>query len=98
MIGGYLPVFFQIVFHVNLVVSRKLIVTLGALLMIGPGLIGLFENPYIAIALLYVGGFAHQSLSGALITLSSDVFEPHPEGTANGLTGMAACINYWGIV
>ncbi len=42
--------------------------------MIGPGMIGLFTSPYVAIALLCIGGFAHQALSGALITLSSDVF------------------------
>ncbi|MFM2484768.1 MFS transporter [Celerinatantimonas yamalensis] len=90
ILGGYMPVFFQKVFRVNLISSRKLVVLLGAFLMIGPGLIGLFGSPYIAIALLCVGGFAHQSLSGALITLSADVFEPHEVATANGLTGMAA--------
>ncbi|KAE9696044.1 MFS transporter, partial [Enterobacteriaceae bacterium TzEc077] len=46
--------------------------------------------PYVAIALLCIGGFAHQSLSGALITLSSDVFGRNEVATANGLTGMAA--------
>lgn len=90
ILGGYMPVFFQKVFKVNLVVSRKMVVGLGAILMIGPGLIGVFGNPYIAIALLCVGGFAHQSLSGALITLSSDVFDPSEVATANGFTGMAA--------
>ena len=42
-----------------------------------------------AIALLCVGGFAHQSLSGALITLSSDMFDASEVATANGFTGMA---------
>lgn len=90
IVGGYLPPLFQRWFGVNLIVSRKLVVTLGAVLMIGPGTIGLFSNPYIAIALLCVGGFAHQALSGALITLSSDVFGRNEVATANGLTGMAA--------
>ena len=63
---------------------------MGAVLMIGPGMIGLFTSPYAAIALLCVGGFAHQALSGALITLSSDVFGRNEVATANGLTGMAA--------
>jgi len=90
ILGGYLPPFFQKHFKVNLIVSRKLGVTMGALLMIGPGLIGLFTSPYVAIGLLCVGGFAHQSLSGALITLSSDVFGRNEVATANGLTGMAA--------
>ncbi|AUQ24079.1 MFS transporter [Dickeya zeae] len=90
ILGGYMPMLFQKYFKVNLIVSRKLVVTLGALLMIGPGTIGLFTSPYVAIALLCVGGFAHQSLSGALITLSSDVFGRNEVATANGLTGMAA--------
>lgn len=90
IVGGYMPPFFQRVFGVNLIVSRKLVVTLGAVLMIGPGMIGLFTSPYVAIGLLCIGGFAHQSLSGALITLSSDVFGRNEVATANGLTGMAA--------
>lgn len=90
IVGGYMPPFFQRVFGVNLIVSRKLVVTLGAFLMIGPGMIGLFTSPYVAIGLLCIGGFAHQSLSGALITLSSDVFGRNEVATANGLTGMAA--------
>lgn len=90
IVGGYLPPLFQKYLKVNLIVSRKLVVTLGALLMIGPGMIGLFSSPYIAIALLCVGGFAHQALSGSLVTLSSDVFGRNEVATANGLTGMAA--------
>ncbi|MFA3762584.1 MFS transporter [Yersinia sp. 2544 StPb PI] len=90
ILGGYLPPLFQKHFKVNLIVSRKLVVTMGGLLMIAPGTIGLFTSPYAAIALLCVGGFAHQSLSGALITLSSDVFGRNEVATANGLTGMAA--------
>ena len=87
---GYLPPLFQRWFGVNLIVSRKMVVTMGALLMIGPGMIGLFTSPFVAIALLCVGGFAHQALSGALITLSSDVFGRNEVATANGMTGMAA--------
>nr|P94774.1 RecName: Full=Galacturonate transporter; Flags: Precursor [Dickeya chrysanthemi]AAB70881.1 exuT [Dickeya chrysanthemi] len=50
ILGGYMPMLFQKYFKVNLIVSRKLVVTLGALLMIGPGTIGLFTSPYVAIA------------------------------------------------
>ncbi|HBN2077041.1 TPA: MFS transporter [Escherichia coli] len=90
IIGGYLPGIFQRLFAVNIVVSRKLVVTMGAALMILPGMVGLFSSPFVAIALLCVGGFAHQALSGALITLSSDMFDPSEVATANGFTGMAA--------
>ena len=90
IIGGYLPGIFQRLFAVNIVVSRKLVVTMGTALMILPGMVGLFSSPFVAIALLCVGGFAHQALSGALITLSSDMFDPSEVATANGFTGMAA--------
>lgn len=60
ILGGYLPPLFQRWFGVNLIVSRKMVVTLGAVLMIGPGMIGLFTNPYVAIMLLCIGGFAHR--------------------------------------
>ncbi|MGC3963806.1 MAG: MFS transporter [Rhodocyclaceae bacterium] len=90
VIGGYMPPFFQKHFGVTLIVSRKMVVTLGAFLMLGPGIIGLFTSPYIAIAMLCIGGFAHQALSGSLITLSADVFGKNEVATANGLTGMAA--------
>jgi len=90
VLGGYMPAFFQKHFGVTLIVSRKMVVTLGAFLMIGPGIIGLFTSPYAAIAMLCIGGFAHQALSGSLITLSADVFGKNEVATANGLTGMAA--------
>jgi len=88
--GGYLPAFLLKHTKVSLITSRKLVVVMGGLLMIGPGCIGLVANPYVAIALFCLGGFAHQSLSGALITLSSDVFGKKEVATANGMTGMAA--------
>ncbi|OCG06604.1 hexuronate transporter [Gilliamella sp. wkB178] len=90
VLGGYMSPFFQKHFKVSLVNSRKMVVTVGSILMIGPGLIGLFSSPYVAIFLFCIGGFAHQTLSGALITLSSDVFGRNEVATANGFTGMAA--------
>lgn len=90
ILGGYMPGMFQKFFGANVIASRKLVVTLGAALMILPGMVGLFSNPMVAIGLLCVGGFAHQSLSGALITLSSDMFDANEVATANGFTGMAA--------
>ena len=90
VLGGYMSPFFQKHFNVSLINSRKMVVTVGGVLMIAPGLIGLFSSPYVAIFLFCIGGFAHQALSGALITLSSDVFGRNEVATANGFTGMAA--------
>jgi MFS transporter, ACS family, hexuronate transporter len=59
----------------NLINSRIAGIVLGAILMIGPGSIGLAATPYVAIALFCIGGFAHQMISALLNTLSADVFD-----------------------
>jgi MFS transporter, ACS family, hexuronate transporter len=88
--GGYLSPLLMKFFRFSLVPSRIGGIVLGALLMIGPGCIGLAASPYLAIALFCIGGFAHQMISALLNTLSADVFDPHEVATANGLTGTAA--------
>jgi MFS transporter, ACS family, hexuronate transporter len=77
---------------VSLITSRKVTMTVGALFMIGPACIGLAGSPGVAIALFCVGGFAHQMLNGALVTLCSDVFDTRTVGTATGMAGSAAWI------
>lgn len=86
--GGYLAPLFMRWFDCSLITSRKLVITTGALLMIGPACVGLVASPYAAIALFCVGTFAHQTISGALFTLAADVFGQHEVGTATGLSGM----------
>jgi MFS transporter, ACS family, hexuronate transporter len=76
----------------SLLNSRKITMTLGALCMIGPACIGLATSPGMAIALFCVGGFAHQMLNGALMTLCSDVFDSKTVGTATGMAGTSAWI------
>ena len=88
--GGYLSPLVMRYFNLKLIPSRIAGIVLGAILMIGPGCIGLAADPYLAIALFCIGGFAHQMISALLNTLSADVFEPHEVATANGLTGTAA--------
>jgi len=88
VLGGYLSPFFHKHCKVSLFTSRKLVVLLGALCMVGPACIGLVESPYTAIALLCVGGFAHQTLSGGLYSVTSDIFGKHEVATATGLGGM----------
>ena len=45
-----------------------------------------------AIALFCVGGFSHQLLNGALITLCADVFDSRAVGTASGMAGTSAWV------
>ncbi|HEY4297337.1 MAG TPA: MFS transporter, partial [Paraburkholderia sp.] len=49
----------------------------------------LVQSPYVAVALLCVGGFAHQTLSGALYAITSDMFGKNEVATATGMGGMA---------
>ena len=77
---------------VSLVTSRKVTMTLGAVCMIGPACIGLAGSPGVAIALFCVGGFAHQMLNGALVTLGADLFDSRTVATATGMAGSAAWI------
>ncbi|MDE2597608.1 MAG: MFS transporter [Sphingomonadales bacterium] len=77
---------------VGLVGSRKLTMTAGALCMVGPACIGLAHSAEMAIALFCVGGFAHQMLNGALITLCADLFDSRTVATASGMAGSVAWI------
>ena len=76
----------------GLLASRKLTMTFGALCMVGPACIGLATSPQMAIALFCIGGFAHQMLNGALITLCADVFDSRTVGTASGMAGTSAWV------
>lgn len=76
----------------SLLASRKITMTLGALCMVGPGCLGLATTPGMAIALFCIGGFAHQLLNGALITLCADVFDSRTVGTASGMAGTCAWV------
>lgn len=88
VLGGYLSPICHRLFNVTLFNSRKLVFVFGALCMIGPACVGLVDSPYAAIALLCLGGFAHQTLSGALYSITSDLFGKNEVATATGLGGM----------
>ena len=89
VLGGYVSPLLMRRFRMRLVPSRIAGVTLAAVLMIGPGCIGLVASPYVAIALFCVGGFAHQMISVLINTLSADVFPAAVVGRANGFVGQA---------
>ncbi|MBU7440482.1 MFS transporter [Paraburkholderia fungorum] len=89
VLGGYLSPLFHKYAKVSLFTSRKLVFVVGALCMIGPACVGVVASPYAAVALLCVGGFAHQTLSGALYAITSDMFGKNEVATATGMGGMA---------
>lgn len=89
ILGGYLAPFLQRWRGLSLEGSRIAGISLAAVLMIAPGCVGLVLSPYAAIALLSLGGFAHQIISVLINTLSADVFPKGDIAKANGLVGMA---------
>ena len=89
VLGGYLAPMVQRRFHFSLEGSRIAVISGGAVLMVAPGCVGLVAEPYAAIALLGIGGFAHQAISVLINTLSADVFPKSDIAKANGLVGMA---------
>lgn len=70
--------------------ARRCSFTIGAVLMISIGFVSITTNPYVAIALMSIGGFAHQTLSTVVITMSADLFKKNEVATVAGLAGSAA--------
>jgi len=75
---------------VGLIDARRWAFTLGAVLMTGMIFVGTATSPVVAIALLCLGGFAHQTLSVTVITLCSDLFPHDQVATSTGVSGTAA--------
>jgi ACS family hexuronate transporter-like MFS transporter len=73
---------------VSLVNGRRWAFTVGALLMTGMMFVGKVQDPYTALALICLGGFAHQTLSISVITLSSDLFPKNEVATVTGIGGL----------
>ena len=55
--------------------------------MTGMAFVGFVDSPYLAVALLCLGGFAHQTLSVTVTTMSSDLFKRNEVATVAGLAG-----------
>jgi ACS family hexuronate transporter-like MFS transporter len=72
---------------VSLIDARRYAFTVGAVLMMGMAFVGKVQDPYAAIALLCLGGFAHQTLSITVITMSSDLFRKNEVATVAGIAG-----------
>jgi ACS family hexuronate transporter-like MFS transporter len=56
-------------------------------MMTGVAFVGFVDNPYLAVALLSLAGFAHQTLSVTVITMSSDLFKRSEVATVAGMAG-----------
>ena len=85
--GGLVSMACQKYGKVSLINARRCAFSLGAVLMMGVGFVGVVENAYVAIALLSLAGFAHQTLSVTVITMSSDLFKKNEVATVAGMAG-----------
>lgn len=74
----------------RLIDARRAAFTVGAVLMTGMMFVSAVHSAAVAVVLLCLGGFAHQTLSVSVITMSSDLFPQNEVGTATGFAGMAA--------
>lgn len=72
---------------VKLINARRGAFTVGAFLMIFVAFAGFVNSPYTAVALISLAGFAHQTLSVTVITMSSDLFRRSEVATVAGMAG-----------
>ncbi|WP_172731503.1 MFS transporter [Pluralibacter gergoviae] len=90
--SGYLTRLYVRVFgctRVNSIVASSIT---GAFLMISLAVMAFTSNPYVAIALISVGGFGHQIISCMLSALVVESFDKGQMATVNGMRGSAAWI------
>jgi MFS transporter, ACS family, hexuronate transporter len=87
LFGGFLAIQFQKRMSLSVVNARRCAFTTGAVLMLGVGFAGFVKDPYAAVALLTLAGFAHQTLSVTVITMSSDLFKKSEVATVAGMAG-----------
>ena len=74
----------------GLIDARRGAFTLGAIMMIGVAFTGFVQDPLVAVALISLAGFAHQTLSVTMITMATDLFPRNEVGTVAGMAGTCA--------
>jgi ACS family hexuronate transporter-like MFS transporter len=87
LFGGAISIALQKHAGVGLINARRAAFTVGALMMMGAAFVGTVQNPYVAVALLSLAGFAHQTLSVTVITMASDLFKRNEVATVAGMAG-----------
>jgi MFS transporter, ACS family, aldohexuronate transporter len=87
MFGGTIAITLQKSAGVTLINARRCAFTAGALMMTGVAFVGTVQSPYVAVALLSLAGFAHQTLSVTVITMASDLFKRNEVATVAGMAG-----------
>ncbi|HET7544094.1 MAG TPA: MFS transporter [Polyangiaceae bacterium] len=85
--GGLIAAAVQRHTKLSLVDARRIAFTAGVVLMLPVAFVGSVKSPYFAVGLLCLGGFAHQTLSVTVITMSTDLFRQNQVSTVTGMAG-----------
>jgi MFS family permease len=87
LFGGTISITLQKYAGLGLINARRAAFSVGATMMLGVAFVGTVQNPYVAVALLSLAGFAHQTLSVTVITMASDLFKRSEVATVAGMAG-----------
>ncbi|WP_192458651.1 MFS transporter [Musicola keenii] len=90
--SGYLTKLYTRLFgcsRINSVVASSVT---GAFMMISLALVSMTKDPYLAIALISIGGFGHQIISCMLSAVVVESFDKGQMATVNGMRGASAWI------
>jgi MFS transporter, ACS family, hexuronate transporter len=87
LFGGAISLTLQKRAHLGLINARRAAFSVGAVMMTGVAFVGTVQDPYVAVALLSLAGFAHQTLSVTVITMASDLFKRSEVATVAGMAG-----------
>ncbi|WP_159565988.1 MFS transporter [Budvicia diplopodorum] len=90
--SGYLTKLYHRLFglgEINSVIASSVT---GAFMMISLAFVAITQNPYLAIALISIGGFGHQVISCMLSALVVNNFDRSQVATVNGLRGSSAWV------
>jgi ACS family hexuronate transporter-like MFS transporter len=87
LFGGTISITLQKYAGLGLINARRAAFSVGAVMMMGVAFVGTVQNPYVAVALLSLAGFAHQTLSVTVITMASDLFKRNEVATVAGMAG-----------
>jgi ACS family hexuronate transporter-like MFS transporter len=85
--GGLISASLQKYKGFSVVNARRAAFTIGACLMISVAFVGRVSDPYMAILLFSIAGFAHQTLSVTVIMMASDLFRRSEVATVAGMAG-----------
>ena len=87
LFGGTISITLQKYAGMGLINARRAAFSVGATMMLGVAFVGTVQNPFLAVALLSLAGFAHQTLSVTVITMASDLFKRSEVATVAGMAG-----------